>query len=81
MSEVELENFRESDRKRKSARVAAMSAVELENCKESKRKKNAASMQKSHATFSAVKRDDINAQRQKRHAAKRAASVPVSDAV
>ena len=30
----ERENFRESDRKRKSARVVAMSAVEIENFKE-----------------------------------------------
>jgi hypothetical protein len=50
-----------------------MSAVELENFNESKRTKEAVRY--------AAKREDINAQRRKRRAAKRAASERVSDAV
>ena len=73
MSAVELENFKASKRKTdaesKQKRVDSMLAAELENFKASKQKKEAARY--------ATKREDINAQRRKRQAAKRAASEPV----
>jgi hypothetical protein len=58
MSEVELVNFKASKRKSDAARYAALSAVELA----------------ARYAAKAAKREDINAQRRKRRATKRAAS-------